>query len=167
ASTGDLVAGELREGENRVVSGSVLCGRKATGEDVAFLGRYAQQVSVLREGRERELFGWLAPGTNLFSIIPTFVSKLTPHKKFDFTTSTHGSHRAMVPIGMHEKVMPLDIMPTFLLRALAMHDVERAEALGALELDEEDLALCTFVDTGKSDYGSLLRSTLSTIEEEG
>lgn len=167
AATADLVAGELLEGENRIISGSALCGRKAEGSELGYLGRFVQQVTVLREGRERELFGWLAPGTDKFSIINTFVSKLIPGKRFAFTTSTQGSHRAMVPIGMHEKVMPLDIMPTFLLRALAMHDVERAEALGALELDEEDLALCTFVDTGKTDYGALLRSTLRTIEEEG
>lgn len=167
ASTEDLVSGELHGGENRIVSGSALCGRKAHGEEFGYLGRYAQQITVLREGRERELFGWLGPGTDKFSVINTFVSKLIPGKRFDFTTSTQGSHRAMVPIGMHEKVMPLDIMPTFLLRALAMQDLERAEALGCLELDEEDLALCTFVDTGKTDYGSLLRTALSTIEEEG
>jgi len=163
----ELVAGELLEGENRLISGSALSGRTAMGDTFGFLGRYAQQVSVLREGRERELFGWLGPGTDKFSIINTFISKLMVGKKFAFSTTTHGSHRAMVPIGMHEKVMPLDIMPTFLLRALAMQDLERAEALGCLELDEEDLALCTFVDTGKTDFGALLRTALTTIEEEG
>jgi Na+-transporting NADH:ubiquinone oxidoreductase subunit A len=88
-------------------------------------------------------------------------------KKFAFNTSLMGSHRAIVPIGMYEKVMPLDIMPTFLLRSFAVSDFERVEELGCLELDEEDLALCTFVCPGKNDYGPMLRSVLTTIEKEG
>lgn len=167
APISELVEGELKDGENRIIAGSVLSGRQTTDETNDFLGRYDQQISVIREGREREFLGWLGPGTEKFSVINTFVSKLMPTKRFDFTTTTHGSHRAMVPIGMYEKVMPLDIMPTFLLRALAVGDVERAEALGALELDEEDLALCTFVDPGKTEYGPLLRGVLTTIQEEG
>ena len=81
-------------------------------------------------------------------------------------TSTQGGHRAMVPIGSFERVMPLDLMPTFLLRALLMEQDERAEKLGVLELDEEDLALCTFVCPGKSEYGPLLRQALTRIEKE-
>ena len=73
----------------------------------------------------------------------------------------------MVPIGLYEKVMPMDILPTFLLRALIVGDVERAEQLGALELDEEDLALCTYVCPGKTNYGPILRMNLETIEKEG
>ena len=85
----------------------------------------------------------------------------------NFTTSTGGSHRSMVPIGMYEQVMPLDIEPTFLLRALLTNDTEQAQLLGALELIEEDVALLTFVDPGKVDYGPKLRDSLDTIEEEG
>ena len=179
ASTDELVKDELHdpqglpglqglhEGEHRVISGSVLSGRTATGEVFGYLGRYHQQISVLREGREREFLGWLAPGFNKFSTVNTFVSKLIPGKKYAFTTSTHGSERAIVPIGMYERVMPMDIMPTFLIRALVVGDVERAEELGCLELDEEDLALCTFVCPGKTEYGPYLRETLTTIEREG
>jgi len=167
ASTGDLVRGELADGEQRVVSGSVLSGRKAEGEIHGYLGRYHLQVSALREGREMELFGWLVPGAEKYSVINTFTSALTPGKKFAFTTTTNGSDRAIVPIGMYEKVMPLDILPTFMLKALAMQDLERAEELGVLELDEEDLALCTFVCPGKNDYGPMLRQMLTTIEKEG
>ncbi len=166
ASTDELTTGELADGENRVVSGSVLSGRIAAGEELGYLGRYHQQVSVLAEGREREFLGWMEPGTEKFSIINTFVSKLTPHKKFAFTTTTNGSHRAMVPIGVYEKVMPMDLMPTHLLRALIVGDVERAERLGCLELDEEDLALCTFVCPGKYEYGPYLRQVLTQIESE-
>ncbi len=73
----------------------------------------------------------------------------------------------MIPIGLYEKVMPMDILPTFLLRALIVGDVERAEQLGVLELDEEDLALCTYVCPGKTNYGPILRKNLEIIEKEG
>ncbi len=162
-----LTEGEIAEGEQRIISGSVLSGRTAMGDVHGYLGRYHQQVSVLAEGREREFMGWLAPGREKFSITNTFISKLVPGKKFAFTTATNGSQRAMVPIGMYEKVMPMDILPTFLLRALVMDDLERAEQLGCLELDEEDLALSTLVSPGKTDYGPVLRRNLNTIEKEG
>lgn len=167
ASTDDLTEGELNGGENRVVSGSVLSGRTARGETFGYLSRYHHQISALPEDRRREFIGWMAPGLDKYSTINTFVSRLIPGKKFRLTTSSHGSDRAMVPIGMYERVMPLDIEPTFLLRALLVGDIERAEELGCLELDEEDLALCTFVCPGKTEYGPLLRKILTIIEKEG
>ncbi len=155
------------QSERRIISGSVLSGRTATGAVHGYLGRYHRQVSVLAEGRGRELLGWLGPGLNLFSTIPTFVSTLMPGRRFDMTTSTHGSPRAIVPIGMYERVMPMDLLPTPMLRALVMGDVERAEELGCLELDEEDVALCTFVDPGKTDFAPHLRRVLDTLRIEG
>ena len=131
------------------------------------MGRFTNQVTVLAEGREREFLGWLGLGENRFSVIPAFFSKAFPNKTFAFTTNNMGSHRAIVPIGMYEKVMPMDLMPTFLLRSLAVGDLERAIELGCMELDEEDLALCSFVCPGKNDYGPMLRSLLTTIEKEG
>jgi Na+-transporting NADH:ubiquinone oxidoreductase, subunit NqrA len=92
---------------------------------------------------------------------------LTVRKKCQWIRTAHGSPRAIVPIGVFEGVMPLDILPTQLLRALVVMDVDTAEQLGALELDEEDLALCSFVDSGKHDFGTALRSNLSHIEKEG
>jgi len=166
-SLDDLVDGELASGENRVISGSVLSGRKAMSDALGYLGRYHLQISVIREGREREFLGWLAPGANKFSVKPAFLSKLIPGRKFALTSSTNGSPRAIVPIGSYEKVFPLDILPTFLLRAIVMGDVERAEELGCLELEEEDVALCSFVCPGKIDYGVHLRKVLATIEKEG
>jgi Na+-transporting NADH:ubiquinone oxidoreductase subunit A len=167
ASTDELARGELEPGEVRLVSGSVLHGDRAMGEQLGWLGRYHNQLSVVLEARRRELFGWLAPGLDKFSTIPTFVSWLIPRKRFHFDTNTNGGRRAMVPIGMYERVMPMDILPTLLLRALTVGDVEWAEELGVLELDEEDLALCTFVCPGKYDYGPALRRTLAAIEKEG
>ncbi len=162
----ELTEGELKDGKNRVVSGSVLAGRTAEGP-LAFLGRYHLQISVLAEAGKRELFGWFMPGFNKFSIKNVVASRLFPGKQFSFTTATHGGPRAIVPIGSYEKVMPLDILPTFLLKALAGKDIEQAEALGCLELDEEDLALCTFVCPGKGEYGPMLRRNLMIIEKEG
>ncbi|HXV61911.1 MAG TPA: NADH:ubiquinone reductase (Na(+)-transporting) subunit A, partial [Vicinamibacteria bacterium] len=121
----------------------------------------------IAEDRERVFLGWLTPGRNKFSVKPVFLSRLFPRRKLDLTTSTHGSHRAIVPIGSYEQVMPMDILPTFLLRALVMQDVERAQELGCLELEEEDLALCTFADVGKNDFGAHLRRVLTTIQKEG
>jgi len=167
ASVDDLTEGELADGDLRLISGSVLSGRQAQGGEVGFLGRYHHQVSVLREGRERRFLGWLAPGADQFSTINLFLSRLIPGRKFELDTDKNGSDRAIVPIGMYERVFPFDILPTFLLRALAVHDIERAEALGVLELDEEDLAVCTFVCPGKHDYGDYLRGVLTTIEKEG
>ena len=151
----------------RLIAGSVLSGKKAVGDDFGFLGRFDRQLSVIKEGGERFFLGWLTPGTNSYSSLPIFLASLFSKKRFDFTTSTNGSPRAMVPIGSYERVMPMDILPTFLLRSLSIGDVEQAEKLGCLELDEEDLALCTFVCPGKTSYGPILRKNLETIEKEG
>ena len=168
ASTDALVAGELAGAEEvRVISGSVFGGRAAAGEVHGYLGRYHQQVSVLAEDREREFLGWLRPGLDRFSAVRTFASAWLPRRRLALTTSTHGSPRAIVPIGSYERVMPLDLMVTPMMRALAMRDVERAEELGCLELVEEDVALCTFVDAGKTEFGPHLRSVLDTLEREG
>ncbi len=166
ASLNELLQGELLDGNNRVISGSVLDGFTAAQES-AFLGRYHQQISVVREGGERRFLGWLSPGTDLFSVKNIVVSKLRPRKKFAFTTALNGGTRAIVPIGSYEEVMPLDILPTHLLRSLAIADVEQAELLGCLELEEEDLALCTYVCPSKIDHGLNLRNTLTLIEKEG
>jgi Na+-transporting NADH:ubiquinone oxidoreductase subunit A len=111
--------------------------------------------------------GWFSPGINRFSNMNIYLSKFMPTKKFSFTTNTNGSPRAIVPIGTYETVMPLDILPTHLLRALVVGDIDMAVKLGALELDEEDLALCTFVCPGKYEYGAILRDNLTHIEQEG
>lgn len=161
----ELTEGQLKDGDRRIVSGSVLGGRTA-GEPVNFLGRYHVQVSVLEEGHQRELLGWALPGLKRYSAHALF-GLLWSDKEKAMTTSTRGSLRAMVPIGAYEKLLPFETEPTFLLRALITGDTERAQALGCLELDEEDLALCTYICPSKNDYGPLLRTSLETIEKEG
>ncbi len=170
AELAPLIARELIEEqgeENRVVSGSVLAGRTAMGDIEGFLGRYHLQISALREGRERELMGWMKPGVDVFSTSGAYVSSWLGKRKFALSTALNGGNRAQVPIGMYERVFPFDILPTFLLRALLSNDTGRAEELGALELDEEDLALCTFVCPNKHDYTAVLRKNLDKIWEEG
>jgi len=166
ANLDELVAGQTLSGDNRIVSGSVLGGRTARGA-VAYLGRYHLQVSVLKEGAEREFMGWLSPGANKHSMLRIYLSQFMKSKRFKFTATTNGSERAMVPVGSYEKVMPLDILPTQLLRSLIVGDTAQAQLLGCLELDEEDLALCTYVCQSKYEYGPILRENLTRIEKEG
>ncbi|MBT7565248.1 MAG: Na(+)-translocating NADH-quinone reductase subunit A [Porticoccaceae bacterium] len=165
ANINQLVIGELKNDENRVISGSVLSGRQAVSEFV-FLGRYHSQVSVIQEGRERQFLHYLRAGVNKHSSLPVFVSSLTK-KLFNMTTSTNGSERAMVPVGGYEKVTALDILPIQLLRALIVGDTEMAQKLGCLELDEDDMGLYTYVCVGKYEYGRILRDNLTRIEKEG
>ncbi|TNH07118.1 Na(+)-translocating NADH-quinone reductase subunit A [Testudinibacter sp. TR-2022] len=165
ANLSQLTANQLKDGENRVISGSVLSGTTAVGPH-DYLGRYALQVSVIAEGREKEFLGWIMPGANKFSVTRTVLGHFGS-KLFNFTSALHGGHRAMVPIGSYERVVPLDIIPTLLLRDLSAGDTDSAQALGCLELDEEDLALCTFVCPGKNEYGPILRAALDKIEKEG
>ena len=166
ASVTELIDGEHEEVSVRPISGSVLHGRTANAPH-NYLGRYHNQISVIEEGDEREFLGWQKPGVDKYSVTKVFASAGMPGKKFAFTSSTHGSERAMVPLGTYEKVMPLDILPTQLLRSLIYRDTDEAQQLGVLELEEEDVALCTFVCPGKYEYGSLLRESLTTIEREG
>jgi Na+-transporting NADH:ubiquinone oxidoreductase subunit A len=170
ANTDDLVAGELLpEVENRIVSGSVLHGHQAK-DWAAYLGCYHLQVSVLKEGRARELFGWIVPGKDKYSALDVYIKSRQDRKanrKFPLTTDKNGSNRAIVPVGVYETVMPMDILPTPLLKSLIVGDTDQAQLLGCLDLDEEDVSLFTFVDPGKHDFGPVLRANLTKIEKEG
>ncbi len=150
ASTEELLAGGVNQCEAcRVLSGSVLDGRTASA-GLAYLGRYHNQVSMIHEGGGQQLFGWL--GKN---------------RKRRWSTSQNGRFAGMIPLPVFEKVMPLDILPAALFRALLVKDSDQAQALGCLELDEEDLALCAYMCPAKTDYGYALRANLDQIEREG
>lgn len=165
ASTTEITSGELTDSYYRIISGSVLDGRTAR-DAIAFLGRFHDQVSVLREGTERELLDFVMPGVEKFSLTRLFISAFLGRKQFNMSTSTYGSPRSIITIGTYEEVMPLDILPTQLLRALVVGDFDASVELGALELDEEDIALCTFACPGKYEYGPYLRHMLTRIETE-
>ncbi|RIY33048.1 NADH:ubiquinone reductase (Na(+)-transporting) subunit A [Psittacicella melopsittaci] len=163
ASVLDVTFNKLKEGTNRIVSGSALDGVKAA-DVFGYLGQYDLQLTVLEEGYKQEFIGWFAPQPKKFSL-----SRLNFFGKKDLplTTSTNGSSRGMVPIGLYERVMPLDIYPTLLLRDIISGDTDSAQDLGVLELAEEDIALCSFVCQGKYDYALYLRQALNKIEKEG
>lgn len=166
ASVDQLTDGELDTAQPlRVISGSVLDGRRAMGEAEGYLGRFHQQVAALHEGAERRMFGYIAPAADRYSVTGTVLGAFTRAARA-LTTTTNGGLRALVPIGTYERVLPFDLLPTYLLRALLTKDDVQAEALGALELDEEDIALATCVCPSKIDYGPLLRGTLDRIAKE-
>ncbi len=167
ASTTQLLDGETAQGEfeNRVISGSVLGGSTAFGA-MAFLGRYNNQITVLQEGKKREFMGWLSTGSKKHSMQNIFLSSMNRSREVALNTSTNGSQRSMVPIGAFERLMPLDILPTQLLRSLVVGDIVNAQELGCLELEEADLALMTYACAGKYEYGAILRNVLTRIEKE-
>ncbi|CAM4012841.1 Na(+)-translocating NADH-quinone reductase subunit A [Vreelandella rituensis] len=166
ASTEELLSGEVIHPEDtRIISGSVFSGAAAEGK-LTYLGRFHNQISLIEEGNKRAFLGWLSLGVKRHSVMGIYVSAFKGLKDYAPNTSTNGSERAMVPIGAYEVVMPLDILATQLLRTLIVGDIEVGMQLGCLELDEEDLALCTYVCPGKYEYGPILRDNLTMIEKE-
>ena len=164
----EICAGELKQSDNRVVSGSLINGREAIGP-YSYLGKYHNQICAIEEpsSTDRELFDWALLGRKRFSKLGIFVTSLYRNKKFDIKARMYGSDRSILPIGVYEEVFPLKMLVTLLLRQLAIGDTEELQPLGVLELDEEDLALCSFVCPSKYDFGHLLRERLTTIEVEG
>lgn len=161
----EVCEGELKSGPARIVSGSVLNGR-AVVKRIPGAGRYVNQISVVSDEDAREFFGWLAPGFDKFSASPLVGGSFLKKTFFNITTALHGGPRAVFPNPLFYKLLPLDIEPTVLFKALEIGDLETCEKLGAFELDEEDLALCTLVDLGKNDFGQTLRALLDKAMKE-
>lgn len=149
----------------RMISGSILSGRMVSGE-TAYLGRYHRQITLIKEDTEQNVLGWILPMKDKYAYQPVLGSAFTK-KLHALTSNLNGGRRAMVPLGTFEELMPQDFLPTQLLRALLVMDTDTAQALGALELDEEDLALCGFACPAKYEYGLALRDSLIKIEKEG
>ncbi|WP_373060886.1 Na(+)-translocating NADH-quinone reductase subunit A [Gemmatimonas sp.] len=180
ANVRELLHGELNAGDthaassnghgatrdHRIISGSVLTGRQVDDDITGYLGRFHQQISVIPESRASAFLGWMLPASRSYTYLPVFLASWARQRERAFDTRLHGGRRAMVPIGLYEEVMPMDLMPTHLLRAISVGDAEWAESLGVLELDEEDVALCTFVCPSKYEYGAALRRVLDLIASE-
>ena len=162
----ELTRGQLKDVDARIISGSVLSGRRVRRAE-NHLGRFHTQVSVIAEAQPGDGWVWAGAGGDVFSTYSLSVPSPRRQRKFALTTALHGRPTVMVPLGGFERVMPLDILPTQLLRALLVGDTDMAQALGCLELDEEDLALCTFVCPSKLNYGPVLREALERIRKEG
>ncbi|NOX25601.1 MAG: NADH:ubiquinone reductase (Na(+)-transporting) subunit A, partial [Deltaproteobacteria bacterium] len=166
ANIAEICRNEINSAAARIISGSVLSGRQSSGAK-GFLGRYHLQICALEDDAERGFLHWLQPGSQRFSTKRLFISAFLPARKFAMSTAAWGGRRAIFPLGTYERVMPLDIMATDLLKALANQDTEKARELGCLELVEEDLALCSFVCPGKNNFGPMLRAVLQKIEKDG
>lgn len=166
AKLSDLLVDELKDGENRVISGSVLNGGAAAGP-FDFLRRFDSQISVIECDSKRLFLHYVRPELDKHSVMNLLFSRMFPKRLFDMTTTRNGSIRAMVPLGYYENLIPMDVLPTQLLRAIITIDTDLAQQLGALEMDEEDLALCSYVTSSKVDYGRALRQCLTLIEKDG
>ncbi|MEM9055018.1 MAG: NADH:ubiquinone reductase (Na(+)-transporting) subunit A, partial [Pseudomonadota bacterium] len=168
ASLLDITSGEYDEGEpTRLISGSVLSGNASDVPEGDYLGRYGRQVTIIKEDHEKTIMGWIRPWVSKFAIQPVLLSSVFGKKAYPMTSNLNGGRRAMVPTGVFEALMPQDYLPTQLLRALLVMDTDSAQALGALELDEEDLALAGYACPAKYEYGMALRDCLTKIEKDG
>ena len=165
ANLENMVKGNLKNDHIRVVSGDVLSGKAVPTN--GHIGFYEDQVTVLEEGDEYEMFGWLLPLSPRPTISKTYPNFLFPKYKFTPNTNTHGEKRAFVVTGQYEKVLPMDVYPQQLMKAILVNDYERMEGLGIYELSEEDVALCEFVCTSKQPVQSILRRGLDMMREQG
>lgn len=167
AAMDELLAGESDARDLRAIDGSVFEGRECTpGTSAGYLGRYGNQVTLIENDTQRRLLAWALPLDGRYTQTNTLWDKWV-RKRLVFDTDTNGSLRAIVPIGQYEKVMPFDVLPTQLIKAVVSGDVELAEKLGVLEMAEEDMALCEFVDNSKQPLSRMLREMLTEIENEG
>lgn len=167
AAIASIVKGNVKDGKNRYISGNVLTGTDA-GMD-GYLGFYHTTVSVIPEGDRPKFFvteGWASPGLHKHSANRSYFSWLMPGKKYALDTNTNGERRAYVTTGEYENVLPMDILPQHLVKAILIGDVELIENLGIYEVIEEDLALCEYVCTSKSPVQQIVRDGLTLIEKE-
>lgn len=164
ASAKELLEGNLAQQHVRIISGDVLSGRKIKSED--YLHFYDDQITVIQEGDYYEMFGWLLPLKLRPTVSRTFPNFLFPDLKFEGDTNMHGEKRAFVVTGQYEKVLPMDIYPQHLMKAILINDFEQMEGLGIYELSEEDVALCEFVCTSKQPLQQILRNGLDTMREQ-
>lgn len=160
----NMLAGNVNDGELRYISGNVLTGKKI-GSD-GFLGYYDSQITVIPEGNYYEFMGWTMPRFHKHSFSKTYFSWLMPKKHYEADTNLNGGHRALVMTGQFEKVFPFDIYPMHLIKAIIYNDIDEMEKLGIYEVDEEDFALCEYIDTSKTEIQALVRKGLDTVRAE-
>jgi Na+-transporting NADH:ubiquinone oxidoreductase subunit A len=160
----NMVSGNVKPTDCRFISGNVLTGEKI--EKDGYVRFYDSLVTVIPEGNHSEFFGWVLPGLNKFSFSGTFLSKLTPNRKYRLDTNLHGGERAFVMTGKFEKVFPFDIYPMQLLKAIMVEDIDQMENMGIYEIDDEDFALCEVIDTSKTDIQDIVRKGLDLMRQE-
>ena len=161
----DILRGNRIGGESRLISGDVLTGRMSAPEDA--LGFYHDTVSVIAQNTRRDFFGWLKPGRHSYSTTNLFLSKLFKNRSTTIDTRLHGSQRVIIPFGNIESVLPMDLLPTFLIKMIIARDIDEMEKLGIYECDPEDFALCSFVDASKMEIAEIIREGLEYVEKNG
>ena len=164
SSVMDMIRDNVRPGKKRLISGNVLTGTKINPE--GFLGYYDSQVTVIPEGDYYEFFGWAAPGAGKLSFSKVFMSGILPKKAYKVDTNLHGGERAFVLTGLYEKVVPMDIYPMQLFKAILANDIDMMENLGIYEVAEEDFALCEFICPSKIEIQSIVRKGLDLMKKE-
>ena len=164
ATIANLLSDNINEGDNRIISGDILTGQHIDVNGT--LGFYDTTITVIEEGKEQEFLGWILPGLHKFSASKTFLSWLTPSKKYTLNANMHGEERAYVMTGEYEKVLPMDIFPAHLIKACMIEDIELMENLGIYEVSPEDFALCEFVCTSKIEVQTIIRNALELVRKE-
>lgn len=164
SSIAEMVRDNLAPGKLRFISGNPLTGSRI--EKDGFVGFYDSQVTILPEGDYHEFFGWASPGFKKLSFSRTFLSSLHPNMKYRANTNYHGGERAFVMTGKFEKVFGWDILPLQLIKAIMAEDIDKMEKLGIYEVDEEDFALCEFIDTSKTEIQAIVRRGLDLMRKE-
>lgn len=167
AAVKGFVDGNISEKTNRIISGNVLTGTKV--EEDGYLGFYDRQITVIPEGFDPEMFGWLIPKPDKFSIsraLPSWFQRQIANPAYELNTNLHGEERAFVVTGQYEEVFPFDIYPVQLIKAIMINDIEAMENLGIYEVVEEDFALCEVVCTSKIPVQETVRKGLNLMQEE-
>lgn len=165
AQMGDIVAGNLKKGNYRIISGDVFTGDKKLQENP--LGYYHTLVTSIPEGDDYRMFGWMPfASPNVFSAQRTALSWLMPGKKYNLNTNLNGEERALVVTGEMEKVMPLDIYPLQLIKACLANDIDKMENLGIYEIAPEDFALIDYTNTSKLEAQEIIRKALDLMIKE-
>ncbi len=159
-----MISDNLTSDNVRIISGNVLSGEMISKE--GFIGFYDDQVTVIPEGNYHEFFGWIMPRLRKFSISKSYFSWLMPKREYASDTNLNGGKRAFVMTGQYEKVFPMDIFPVQLLKSILVEDVDMMENLGIYEVAEEDMALCEFVCTSKTEVQSILRRGFDVMIKE-
>ena len=155
----------IKDEENvRIIAGNVLTGQKI--DVAAYIDMYHNQMTLIPEGYNYELLGWIAPRLHRFSVSHSYFSWLTPKKKYNLDTNLNGGHRALVVTGLYDRYLPMDIYPIYLLKACMAGDIEKMENLGIYEVLPEDFALCEFVDPSKTDMQAIIADGINLMIKE-
>jgi len=163
---GSVTEGKLEKAsyKQHIISGNVLTGTKIKPQN--YLDFYDSMITVIPEGDEYELFGWATLGASKFSASKTFLASLLPKKEYELNANMHGGERAFVLSGQYEKLVPMDILPVYLLKAILANDIDKMEQLGIYEVVEEDFALCEYACTSKIKVQDILRSGINVMIKE-